>query len=124
MAGSEVKHDSQLDKQIDPATGEYRVIAPGQTFLSVTEKITRIVLTPTTPLGWFAHLRRGRRGGDTAAGGGDLAVSGWRGHLGHHAAGGLGLCDYQFCLVDRHWPRGDADLGDSAAVQAKLAQLD
>ena len=40
--------------KIDPATGEYRVIAPGQSFRSVTEKITRIVLTPTTPLGWFA----------------------------------------------------------------------
>jgi molybdopterin-containing oxidoreductase family membrane subunit len=54
MASSEVKHDPQHDKRIDPATGEYRVIAPGQTFLSVTEKITRIVLTPTTPLGWLA----------------------------------------------------------------------
>ncbi len=41
-------------ERIDPATGEYRVIAPGQTFRSVTEKITRIVLTPNTPLGWFA----------------------------------------------------------------------
>ena len=40
--------------KLDPATGEYRVIAPGQSFRSVTEKITRIVLTPTTPLGWFA----------------------------------------------------------------------
>jgi hypothetical protein len=40
--------------RIDPATGEYRVIAPGQTFKSVTEKIARIVLTPHTPLGWFA----------------------------------------------------------------------
>jgi len=42
------------DHEIDPATGEYRVIAPGQTFRSVTEKISRIVLTPDTPLGWFA----------------------------------------------------------------------
>ena len=40
--------------EVDLATGEYSVIAPGQTFVSVTEKITRIVLTPTTPLGWFA----------------------------------------------------------------------
>ena len=40
--------------KIDPATGEYRVIAPGQSFGSVTEKIARIVLTPVTPLGWFA----------------------------------------------------------------------
>jgi len=54
MTPSEVKHDPELEKRIDPATGEYRVIAPGQTFRSVTEKIARIVLTPTTPLGWFA----------------------------------------------------------------------
>ncbi len=39
---------------IDPATGEYRVIGLGQTFKSVTLKIAGIVLTPTTPLGWFA----------------------------------------------------------------------
>ena len=38
---------------IDPATGEFRVIAQGQTFRSITEKIARIVLTPHTPMGWF-----------------------------------------------------------------------
>jgi Ni/Fe-hydrogenase subunit HybB-like protein len=38
----------------DPETGEYRVLAPGQTFKSVTVKIAGIVLTPHTPLGWFA----------------------------------------------------------------------
>lgn len=41
------------DPMIDPATGEVRVIAPGHTFKSITEKISRIVLTPHTPLGWF-----------------------------------------------------------------------
>jgi Ni/Fe-hydrogenase subunit HybB-like protein len=41
------------DPMIDPATGETRVIAPGHTFKSITEKISRIVLTPHTPLGWF-----------------------------------------------------------------------
>ena len=46
MATSEVKIDEQ---RIDPATGEYRVITPGQTFRGVTEKITRLVLTPHTP---------------------------------------------------------------------------
>ena len=50
MTPSELKDNPR----IDPATGEYRVIAPGQTFKSVTEKIARIVLTPSTPLGWFA----------------------------------------------------------------------
>jgi len=33
MATSELKNNPKLD----PATGEYRVIAPGQTFRSVTE---------------------------------------------------------------------------------------
>jgi molybdopterin-containing oxidoreductase family membrane subunit len=50
MATSELKNNPKLD----PATGEYRVIAPGQTFRSITEKISRIVLTPHTPLGWLA----------------------------------------------------------------------
>src|SRR5579872_5541900 len=39
---------------VDPVTEEYRVIEPGQTFKSITDKITRIVLTPHTPMGWFA----------------------------------------------------------------------
>jgi len=39
---------------IDPSTGEYNVIAADQSFRSVTEKITHIVLTPQTPSGWFA----------------------------------------------------------------------
>jgi molybdopterin-containing oxidoreductase family membrane subunit len=51
MATSEIK---PKDVKIDPATGEFRVLAPGQTFKSVTEKIAGIVLTPDTPLGWFA----------------------------------------------------------------------
>ena len=51
MATSDIKTS---DPGIDPKTGEFRVIGPGQTFRSVTEKITRIVLTPHTPLGWFA----------------------------------------------------------------------
>ncbi len=41
------------DPQLDPKTGEFRVIAPGYTFKSVTEVISRIVLTPHTPMGWF-----------------------------------------------------------------------
>ena len=38
---------------IDPVTEEYRVIAPGHTFKSVTEEVSRIVLTSHTPLGWW-----------------------------------------------------------------------
>src|SRR6202522_3041909 len=41
------------DPQLDPTTGEFRVIAPGYTFKSVTDVISRIVLTPHTPMGWF-----------------------------------------------------------------------
>ncbi len=41
------------DPQLDPNTGEFRVIAPGYTFKSVTDVISRIVLTPHTPMGWF-----------------------------------------------------------------------
>ena len=51
MATREVKTN---DPGVDPATGEFRVVAPGETFKSVTDKITRIVLTPHTPLGWLA----------------------------------------------------------------------
>src|ERR1700757_1673131 len=55
MATSNLKPtDPEYARWVDPATGEYRVIEPGQTFKSVTDKITRIVLTPHTPLGWFA----------------------------------------------------------------------
>src|SRR5271170_7591271 len=46
--------DAPVNPMLDPLTGEQRVIAPGHTFKSVTEKISRIVLTPHTPLGWFA----------------------------------------------------------------------
>ncbi len=44
------------DPMLDPVTGEVRVIAPGHTFKSVTEKISRIVLTSHTPIGWFGGL--------------------------------------------------------------------
>jgi molybdopterin-containing oxidoreductase family membrane subunit len=57
MADGDLKtREAARAARIDPATGEYRVIAPGQTFRSVTEKIARIVLTPRTPLGWFAFF--------------------------------------------------------------------
>jgi len=53
--------DPVVDPMIDPRTGEYAVIAPGHNFKSVTQKISGIVLTSNTPLGWF--------GGITVAGG-------------------------------------------------------
>ena len=58
MPTSELKDNPMLD----PATGEYRVIAQGQTFKSITVKIAGIVLTPDTPLGWFALFGVGGAG--------------------------------------------------------------
>ena len=40
----------------DPATGEYRVLAPGFSFKAVTAIIADITLAPTTSLGWFAFF--------------------------------------------------------------------
>jgi molybdopterin-containing oxidoreductase family membrane subunit len=51
MATSEIKKGNP---GIDPKTGEFRVVGLGETFRSVTEKISSIVLTPHTPLGWLA----------------------------------------------------------------------
>src|SRR5215472_18192778 len=44
------------DPMIDPRTGEYAVIAPGHNFKSVTQKLSNMVLTSHTPLGWFFGL--------------------------------------------------------------------
>jgi Ni/Fe-hydrogenase subunit HybB-like protein len=44
---------SVQDPMLDPVTGELRVIAPGHTFRSVTEKVTKIVLTHSTPGFWW-----------------------------------------------------------------------
>src|SRR5271167_4590706 len=57
MATSEVKPvKTGIGPGVDPATGEFRVVGLHQTFKSVTEEISRIVLTPNTPMGWFAIL--------------------------------------------------------------------
>jgi molybdopterin-containing oxidoreductase family membrane subunit len=63
MATKEIK---PADQWVDPATGEFRVVAPGQTFRSITEKISALVLTPHTPMGWFALF--------TVAGGGAVML--------------------------------------------------
>jgi Ni/Fe-hydrogenase subunit HybB-like protein len=51
-----LKNVSVNDPMLDPVTGEYRVVGPGHTFKSITEKISRIVLTTQTPVGWFLGL--------------------------------------------------------------------
>jgi molybdopterin-containing oxidoreductase family membrane subunit len=48
--------DPMSDSMIDPKTGEYAVIAPGQTFRSVTEKIGGVVLTKDTHIAWFSGI--------------------------------------------------------------------
>jgi hypothetical protein len=85
-----------VDPMIDPRTGEYAVIAPGHTFKSVTQKIAGIVLTANTPWAWVGGLFLAA----TIATGVVIAVT-W--------------------LVDRYRPRRNADLRNSAAVQADLA---
>lgn len=63
MATSELKPGNpENERWIDPATGEFRVLEPGQTFKSVTAKISDIVLTPRTPLGWFLFFGVGGAG--------------------------------------------------------------
>ncbi|HEU5457552.1 MAG TPA: NrfD/PsrC family molybdoenzyme membrane anchor subunit [Terracidiphilus sp.] len=59
MATSEVKPKLP---GVDPATGEFKVIGDGQTFRSVTETISKIVLTPHTPLGWLMYFAVGGAG--------------------------------------------------------------
>jgi hypothetical protein len=45
-------------------------------------------------------------------------------HLGRQYPGRMGLCDYQFRLVDWYRPCGDFDLGNLAAATAALAYVD
>ncbi len=46
------------------------------------------------------------------------------GLFGINDPGGMGICDRQFRLVDRHRPRRHVDLGDSVAAAAKVAAVD
>src|SRR5437899_2502262 len=47
-----------------------------------------------------------------------------RGQLGHPRPRDVGVRDHELRVVDRNRPRGHADLGDSAAAEPELAQLD
>jgi Ni/Fe-hydrogenase subunit HybB-like protein len=53
MATRDIKIE---DPMLDPLTGEYKVLGPGQSFKSVTSKIADIVLTPKTSLGFFTFI--------------------------------------------------------------------
>ena len=116
MAGVEEKNVALLD--------EPPVIGPGQTFDSVTDTITDVVLKRPIGLGWLAGLAVGMTPAGHPGHGRHLPVPARRRHLGHRHPGGLGLRHHQLRVVDRYRPRGHADLGHSAAVQADVAQLD
>jgi Ni/Fe-hydrogenase subunit HybB-like protein len=57
MATTDLKpNDPTRNAGTDPATGEFRVLAKGQTFRSITDRISNIVLTPHTPFGFLMFL--------------------------------------------------------------------
>jgi molybdopterin-containing oxidoreductase family membrane subunit len=53
MATKDIK---TVDPKLDPLTGEFRVLAPNQTFRSVTAVIADIVLNPRLSVGWLAFV--------------------------------------------------------------------
>ena len=116
MAGVEEKNVALLD---DPP-----VLAPGQTFDSVTDTITDVVLKRPIGLGWLAGLAVGMT---------LLAILGMAvtylflrgvGIWGIEIPVAWGFRHHQLRVVDRYRPRGHADLGHPAAVQADVAQFD
>lgn len=52
---------------------------------------------------------------------GDGVVYLWDRHLGSQCAGGVGICDYQFCVVDRDRTCGDVYLGVFIVAAAGVA---
>ena len=100
-----------------------RIIGPGHDSASVTERDQRdrLRLHPEVDL---RHLGDRLRPGDGAADVDRQAGLRRHRHLGPQRPGGLGLRDHQPGLVDRHRPRRNPDLGDPAAAQPAVANLD
>jgi hypothetical protein len=89
------------------------------TLRSITDKISAIVLTRRTPIGWFVGFIGARSWADAARlSVGYLLFKGRR-HLGQQRPGRLGVRHHQLRLVDRHRPRRHADLGDPAAASSR-----
>ena len=105
-------------------SGTPPVIAPGYTFGSVTDKISAIVLTRKTPVGWWVGFLLAFALANLLHGLDRLPVREGRRHLGREHPSRLGLRDRQFRLVDRHRPRRHADFRDPAAAQTDVADLD
>ena len=94
------------------------MLEPGHTFATITDKISAIVLTKQTPLGWFLGV--GLAGLLSAVlfyAIGFLMYQGV-GIWGINHPGRLGIGDRQLRVVDRNRPRGNADLRHPAAVAA------
>ena len=77
-----------------------------------------------TPLGWWFGFAIAFALANVLLMSLALSGRGGRRRLGHQPARRLGLRDRQFRVVDRHRPRGHADLGDSSALQADMAHVD
>ena len=101
------------------------VLGPGHTYASVTDKISAIVLTRPTSLGWyvgfvlaFSRFRRSecrhRRG----------LILQRRRHLGHQHSRRLGLRHRQLRLVDWYRSRRNTHFRDSLFAQPEMAHLD
>ncbi len=94
------------------------------TFASVTDKISDVTLKKRTPFHWFIGFGIAFLVAQlllfTIVW---LVDEGYR-HLGNQPAGRMGFPDHQFRLVDRYRPRRNADLGDPAAFESEMANVD
>ena len=103
---------------------EHPVIGPGHTFATVTDKISSLVLTTKTPIGWFVGFGIAFLLFQLFLGTVTLLLAKGTADLGRQRPGGLGLRHHQLRVVDRDRPRGDADLRDPAPLPAAVAHLD
>ena len=99
------------------------VLEPGHTFASITEKISSIVLTKKTPLGWFIGFAIAFLAAHgTAFYNRNAAICRcW--DLGHQRSGWLGFRHHQFRLVDRHRSRWNINLCNPFVVETTMANF-
>jgi hypothetical protein len=90
------------------------VIAPGHSFSTVTDKISAIVLTRSTGLGWWFGFGIAFLLVNVLLISLTYLIAEGTGIWGVNVPVGWGLRDHQLRLVDRHRPRRHAHLGDSA----------
>ena len=99
------------------------VLGPGQTYTTVTQKLSAII-TSRTPLGWIVAM---------LIAGAILQLlmlsATWPAnqrdrYLGLKYSRWLGLGNYQLCLVDRYWTCGHVNFGYFIAHASAMAQFD